>query len=270
MNTEFGGAELPTESEGPTESSEPEKSQEHTELEASEEPDGGGAEPPEPDMTEHMSRRINKIREEAEERVRQAEERARQAAFKPAKGNESIEFLQVQGSINPYTGNVIDNLGEYKAYKKMFDEESEQFDQSEPENILELVEEKVSKILTAKEVETNAKNMLKADLAKISRTNPSIKTIADIEKLPESKTILEKVMRGYDLHDAYFTSVQTKSVKPKEDTTGHMVSVTGNGGGQGLKPIPTNEVSFYENAWPDLTAKERTEKYNTILQLQGE
>lgn len=107
---------------------------------------------------------------------------------------------------------------------------------------------------------------LEKELTKIRRINPNIKSIDDLAGDPKfDKLVIE---HGVPLSEAYelLHPIHTKTTK---DTKAHLTGInTGDVASDGMVEIPSSEIGFYKENFPDKKPSELKEIYNRIIKRQ--
>jgi len=218
---------------------------------------------------------------------RRAEEEAKaKADAKIFEYNKKIAELS-KGLIHPVTQKPISSLDEYldafSAQEKLNQEAEWKQKGIDPSLIEQIVSEKLSKDPVLQEAKAIRDNHMKAvlDMAmeegvrEISKIDPSIKTLSDLEKSDPEGRILEKVGRGYSIADAYLSvnsekllAKQTAAAKQaainQAKSTGHMQATNGVSDASNDVDIPSNSIATWREYYPGLNDSELRKKYNSI------
>ena len=112
---------------------------------------------------------------------------------------------------------------------------------------------------------TQIETALARDIAEIQKLNPTIHSLEDLEGDAELE---ELVRHGINLAKAYKLVHPTpKQVKP--DTKSHLTGINaGDAASDGLVEIPSNELAFYKEQFPEKKPAELRDIYNRILKRQ--
>lgn len=128
------------------------------------------------------------------------------------------EAFQNSGLKNPYTGQPITSKAEYDAYKERFDaerreqlmrgagmsgEEFDRFVQDLPEVRRAREAQEAAERAQREAREAAARVRLDEQLREISAIDPSVKSLADLAKMPTYPRFYELVQRGNTLTDAF-------------------------------------------------------------------
>lgn len=193
------------------------------------------------------------------------------------------EVLAAVGMTNPYTGDPIETMDEFRTYKDKLSEERvqgfadragmarEEFDQM-VQQLPEVVRAK--EILQQAEVERE-KNFMEKQLAEISKLNPDIKTWEDLGKDPMYAQIREKVKttkmtpaEAYLLchHEELMTRAANRAKESRERSDAgrrHMTGVPAVGNGD--TAVPPDVRQSYRDFYPDMSDEEILRHYNRDL-----
>lgn len=115
------------------------------------------------------------------------------------------------GYVNPFTGRAIESEADYIAYTQQAENEakSERFKASgiDKDMLLEVIGElpevKAMKEIQAAQEEKFAQESLLYCISEISKIDPSVKTVDDLEKSPNYEKFNALVEKGYSLKDAF-------------------------------------------------------------------
>jgi hypothetical protein len=121
-----------------------------------------------------------------------------------AKAREDAAFAAAfEGRIDPYSGKPIRNKSDYDAYKAAYDKEAEDLAVKDDPLANHPVLKKIEAL--AKKLEDDeAKVKLDADIAKITAVNPKIRSLADLQALPNFAQIQNLVVKhNHTIDEAY-------------------------------------------------------------------
>jgi len=106
---------------------------------------------------------------------------------------------------------------------------------------------------------------LEKELTKIRMINPNIKSLDDLEGDPKfDKLVIE---HGVPLSEAY--ELLHPQHKAQKDTKSHLTGInTGDVASDGMVEIPSSEIGFYKENFPDKKPSELKEIYNRIIKRQ--
>lgn len=151
---------------------------------------------------------------------RRAEDEARQKMQA-----EMDEVFKSSGMRNPYTKAPITTKAEFDAYKKQYDEEQVKKVKTASgmteENFNEFVE-KLPQVRQARETQAQAQAVLQqaqmqeaklaadAGIKAIQQYDPTVKTVADLAKMPEYPQFYQYVQKGLNFEDAYLLTHRTQ------------------------------------------------------------
>lgn len=211
---------------------------------------------------------------EAEKKQILAELEAERAA-KVERVNEVVQTA-FRGAINPYTDKPIETEEDYEEYQKMYREDAlEKLGYSkdfiEKEIARNPIIKEAQKIIEAQK-SYQSKLAFDARLLEITKLNPEIKTIDDLQKIPEIEEFNEYVLqKHYDIVDAYkLVSHDAKKKISTAEQKEHLIRTGGNGGGGLEIEIPSSEIAYYKDSFPKDTPAQLRARYNRVLKRQGE
>ena len=181
----------------------------------------------EPEQTEHQEEAsqgemsLEQRRENAARRRRAETQAAINAAVEEERRkNEQAmaEFFQSAGLKNPVTGELIQNMEQYNAWKRGFDRarldkdlEDGKLTQETLNNAIEqnpLVQQAAQLVQKAREQEEQQQRAamearVERELEQIRQWNPNINTVADLMQMPNAQEFYQLVKRGNSFVDAY-------------------------------------------------------------------
>jgi len=288
LNLQFFGGEEEI-SEQTQESADPETLETaNTETENSESESGSEEQELTEDGTETPPQTPEENAKFAAIRRRAEEEAKAKADAKIFEYNKKIAELS-KGLIHPVTQKPISSLDEYldafSAQEKLNQEAEWKQKGIDPSLIEQIVSEKLSKDPVLQEAKAIRDNHMKAVLdmtmeegvREISKIDPSIKTLSDLEKSDPEGKILEKVGKGYSIADAYFTvnrekllAKQTAAAKQgainQSKSTGHMKTTDGVADNSSDVDVPESTMKVFRAMYGDSkTPAEIKKMYNTEL-----
>lgn len=208
---------------------------------------------------------------------------ARRKAEEDAKNKQAsidAEYARRFGNFkNPITGKPISTQAEYL---EALDAQSqlqaeEQFRQSgiDPELLNQIISNhpaiRQSEALIEQSKKLEAEQQVMADVAELGKLDASIKSFDDVP--PE---VVQRAMEtGLNLVDAYKIvnygkvnsanreAIQQAAINQAKNKQ-HMTPVNGVATNDGLKDIPTEELSKWKAFFPDASAEELKKKYNRV------
>lgn len=243
-----------------------------TEEEESEEEET--AEPPKQSAEENAKFAEIRRKYEAETKRLKAELEAERQA-KTERINEVVQTA-FKGYINPYTEKPIETEQDYEDYQKMYQEDMlsqvglskdyiEQMIANNP------VVKQAQEILAAQENQ-RAKIQFDLKMAEISKLDPNIKTVEDLQKMPNIDQFNFYVLqKKYDIVDAFkLVNPETHRKVNKAETKDHLIKLGGQEGGGAEREIPASELSYWKDSFPNDKPSELRARYNRALKRQGE
>ena len=223
--------------------------------------------------------------EPAEQTVEQTKEEraahaaARRKAEEDARVSKGVDdAIASLGLVNPYTGKAVTNKAEFEEYGKSVGKEKEDafldktgLTKEELKSYVDgLPEMQQAKRMQADMELQKQKTALDAAIAEVTKIDPAIKTLDDLQKLPNYGEIYDKAMRGYTLADAYLVVnrdklTQKASAAAKQAALNnlgkdHMKPTTSRGEGQ--IDVPADVMENYRLLNPKATDAEIREHYN--------
>ena len=181
----------------------------------------------EPEQTEHQveasqgEMSLEQRRENAARRRRAETQAAINAAVEEERRKNEramAEFFQSAGLKNPVTGELIQNMEQYNAWKRDFDRarldkdlEDGKLTQETLNNAIEqnpLVQQAAQLVQQAREQEEQQQRaameaQVERELEQIHQWNPNINTVADLMQMPNAQEFYQLVKRGNSFVDAY-------------------------------------------------------------------
>lgn len=244
--------------------------------ESAEEPEQEPERPGREDIPNHVWAAARK-RAEAEEKARVDREFARRC----------------EGKKNPLTGQPIRTMQEYWAAidaqnelrrQRAIEAATKGIDAQQAAAIREALTNDPEKArmkariddLERREIANSAAVALENDLRELSKIDPSIKNVHDLEVLPEFGDIVELVKKGYSLGDAYkvtrYDQVRSASEKSGRQAAinaarskNHLAKHGGNSAPGNMKAIPAKQLAFFKEQFPDKSMDELTKLYNQTI-----
>ena len=244
--------------------------------ESAEEPEQEPERPSGEDIPNHVWAAARK-RAEAEEKARVDREFARRC----------------EGKKNPLTGQPIRTMQEYWAAidaqnelrrQRAIEAATKGIDAQQAAAIREALTNDPEKArmkariddLERREIANSAAVALENDLRELSKIDPSIKNVHDLEVLPEFGAIVELVKKGYSLGDAYkvtrYDQVRSASEKSGRQAAinaarskNHLAKHGGNSAPGNMKAIPEKQLAFFKEQFPDKSMDELTKLYNQTI-----
>lgn len=174
------------------------------------------------------------------------------------------------GQVNPYTGRPITNKAEYDAFMRQHQQEEQraQYEQAgvDPDILNQLIAQNPT-VQQAQQVIEQAQmaegqRALEAQVAEITKLDPSVKSMQDIMAMPTFADFDAKVRQGYSIADAYKlanfdTLGQKRSAAAKQaalnavNGKSHLTATTGGAGEDVI--VPPETMDFYRQAFPGWT-----------------
>lgn len=270
------------------------------------EPTAGSADPEDPEndadngtdgkkqpLTPEQRRQNAARRRQQEQEARQAEiDQAVQAAVKAEKDKQSaamVDFFAKAGLVNNYTNQPITNMEQFLAWRQQFDAEKMQQQlkagNMTPEILQDLIGnhptmQKAQQIIdqseaAARERQAEAdKAVIDAEIAAIHELDPSINSVADLLKMPNSKEFYAMVNRGYSFRDAHYLVNREKLEKARDEAIRQqaMNNVRGKdhlspaniSRGKGAISVPAEDMTYFRLLNPNATEQQIQDYYNKI------
>jgi hypothetical protein len=211
---------------------------------------------------------------EAENRRLKAELEAERRA-KSERINEVVQTA-FQGYINPYTEKPIETEQDYEDYQAMYREDVLRNLGLSTDYIERMISENpvVRQAQSILEAQNHQRSKIQFDmkLAEISKLDPNIKTIDDLQKMPNVEQFNYYVLqKKYDLVDAFRLVNPEHNKKPSQaETKDHLIKLGGQDGGGKEKEIPASELAYWKDSFPNDKPSELRARYNRALKRQGE
>jgi len=198
-------------------------------------------------QTQAFSKALNKARENDNKRIAELEKEVEQAKLIPFKGQ-----------LNPYNEKPIETIEDYNEYQEMHQKEvlkSAGLDENYIKNLIENHPAvKKAETLIQTQEQAQAQIIINQQINEISKLDPTIKTLADIEKMPNKEQFDDLVFnKKMDLVSAYKIAnfdilTQRKANVAKQSAYNsqnkeHLIK-TGGTGGSGVE-IPVSVLSSY-------------------------
>lgn len=213
---------------------------------------------------------------EAENRRLKAELEAERQA-KTERINEVVQTA-FQGYINPYTEKPIETEQDYEDYQAMYREDVLQNLGLSTDYIEKMISENpvVRQAQSILEAQNHQRSKIQFDmkLAEISKLDPNIKTLDDLQKMPNIKEFNSYVLKppygkGYDLVDAFRLVNPEHNKKPSQaETKDHLIKAGGQPSSVSEKEIPASELAYWKESFPNETNTQLRARYNRYLKRQ--
>lgn len=222
----------------------------------------------------------------AETELAEKSEQARQAAFDRAAQArvDKIYADMFANQANPFTGRPITNEAEYLAFKAAQAQKAQEDALKEsgiqPDVIAQMVDSRVAqhpaiaaaqqaaaaaRAQQAQAAEAAANEAIRAEIAKISAIDPSVKTLEDIGKMPTADAFNRYVRQGVPLEDAFWLA-NRKDIEQKRLAAAKQTAInqarskqgldSGAGSGGAGVSVPAEQAAAYREVFPDATDEE--------------
>lgn len=251
---------------------------------AEESDDGAAGEQTPEERREHAARRR---RQEQDRAIREAVEAAL-AEQKKLDEQKWSDFFRRAKLKNTMTGEQINSFEEFGAWADAFEAEQMQRELQEgkltPETLKRVIADnptvrRAEELLRREENERRAREdaaaakRIEAEIAEISKLDPSIRSTADLLNMPRAQEFYEYVRRGNSFLDAFYlvnrerlaaqaaeaAKQQTlSSVRSREHLT-----ATGSGRGAGAQGVPADELAMFRLFNPDASEEDIQRFYNS-------
>lgn len=223
--------------------------------------------------------------EVAEQTVEQTKEERAQHAAARRKAEEDArvskgvdDAIASLGLVNPYTGKAVTNKAEFEEYGRSVGKEKEDafldktgLTKEELKSYVDgLPEMQQAKRMQADMELQKQKTALDAAIAEVTKIDPAIKTLDDLQKLPNYGEIYEKAMRGYTLADAYLVvnrdkltqkaSAAAKQAALNRSGKDHLTTTSSRG--EGAIDVPADVMEMYRAMNPKASDQEIRDHYN--------
>ena len=192
---------------------------------------------------------------------------------------------QFSGYTNPLTGQPIDGVESYLAAIEAQNQLSmqEQLKNSgvDPNLINQVIQNnpviRQAEELIAKQQEAEQQKMIDSELQEIYALDSTIKSPEDIIKMDNFEQFRGYVSKGYSFADAFKLANFSKLQQMNSDAVrqaavnqargvSHMTSTSSvSAPGDNAVDIPANELSFWQECYPNLPMAELKKKYNATL-----
>lgn len=244
-----------------------------------------------PESTEQSAdeRRQNAARRRQQEQQAAIDKAVAEArADEQAKAKKSQEdFFKRAKLKNTLTGADITSLDEFDTWERDFNQKKLERDlkagKLSPETLQSAIESSPT-VQAAKQIverEQSAQQQaqqqdfqaqIDAEIAEISKFDPSIKTTADLLTMPNSKEFYDYVQKGLSFTDAYFLvnreKVQTATAQAAKNSAlsnqrgkDHLTGANGSRG-SGAKTVPNEDLAMFKLFNPNATPEEIQTYYN--------
>lgn len=254
-----------------------------------------GAKPGEPTGTSPLSeeqRRINAAR-----RRQQEQQAAIEAALQQERSQTAAVMNEVfakAGLKNTFTGAPITNMDEFQQWNEKFEETRLQRELQAGKLTVESLNRVVSEhpaVQAAQQLidqNTQAQQeqqraaeqtRIEGELAEIAKIDPSIKSVADLLKMPTSNEFRGYVAKGYGFLDAFklsnmesITNARAEAVKQEAMNNARgkdHLRATGNGRGTGAASVPPQQMALFRQMNPGASDADIQKFYNNYLSRKG-
>jgi hypothetical protein len=243
----------------------------------------------EEEQTEEQEKTADPPKQSAEENAKFAEIRrkyetenkrlrAELEAERQAKSERINEVVQTafKGYVNPYTEKPIETEQDYEDYQAMYREDLLQQLGLSTDYIERMISENpvVRQAQAILETQNHQRSKMAFDfkLAEISKLDPNIKTVEDLQKMPNIDQFnYYVVQKKYDLVDAFkLVNPETHRKQSQAETKDHLIKLGGQDGGGKEKEIPASELAYWKDSFPNDKPAELRARYNRALKRQGE
>lgn len=208
----------------------------------------------------------------AEENARQAAGRRireREAAARAAARAEMSETLRRLGITNPDTGEVVDSIEKLEAYEKGLSQARIASGRPTEEDIRRVVREETSGQPQAQAQRAPTEADYAAEVAEISRLDPSITSLGDILRSEAGPKFRDYVAKGLNFVDAYTLAArdklaqrQTEAARVKAAGKEHLSATQSVHAGEGDAPVPADELEIFRAMMPDVSDTEFRKYWN--------
>lgn len=211
---------------------------------------------------------------------------ARRQAEAEQKRIDALYAQKYQGYTNPETGKPILSAMDYmeavEAQERIAQARELQEKGVDPQMIHNMINSnpvvrQARQVIQAMETR-EANEKIAEDIREISKMNPRIKTMEDLIRSENSVQVID-FARNHNmrLHEAYrflnMDSIQNGQANAIRQgainaarSKSHMIPTNGTtSSGESLVDIPAGELPIWQEAYPDLSVKEITKKYNATL-----
>ena len=221
--------------------------------------------------------------EPAEQTEQSKEDNAKYAAIRrkaEADAQKAVDdTFAASGLTNPYTGKPILNKADFEEYAKAVSKEKvdgilDKTGMTEDEfkqMVDELPDVKAAKKAKADYERQQQKITLDAQMAEVTKLNPDIKSVADLQKLDSYQTIYQYVLRGLSIPDAYKLA-NFDSLSGKTSAAAKQAAINAKAGkdhltqtasrGEGAQSVPADVAEMYRAFNPKATEAEILAHYN--------
>lgn len=243
------------------------------ELEESEEQEKP-AEPPKQTAEENAKFAEIRRKYEAENKRLKAELEAERQS-KSERINEVVQTA-FKGYINPYNEKPIETEQDYEDYQKMYREDMLQQLGLSTDYIEKMISENpvVKQAQAVLETQNLQRSKMQFDikLSEISKLDPNIRTIDDLQKMPNIDEFNDYVLnKHYDMVDAFkLVNPETHRKPSQSETKDHLIKLGGQEGTATEKEIPASELAIWKDNFPNDKPSELRARYNRALKRQGD
>lgn len=222
------------------------------------------------------ARQGEKPRQSAEENARQAagrrireREAAAEARGKAAMQAEVDAVLRRLGMPNPDTGEAVDSWTKLEEYERGLSSARIASGRPTEEDIRRVAREEMSGQSQAQEQRAPTEADYAAEVAEISRMDPSINNLGDILRSEAGPKFREYVAKGLNFVDAYTLAArdrlaqrQTEAARVKAAGKDHLSATQSVHAGEGDLPVPADELELFRAMMPDTPDAEFRKYWN--------
>lgn len=247
--------------------------------------------PGNPPLSEEQ-RRINAAR-----RRQQEQQAAIEAALQAERSQTAVAMNQVfakAGLKNTFTGAPITNLDEFQQWNAKFEETRLQRELQagkltvdglhqamDQHPAIQQAQQLIQQTQAQQQEQQRAaeQSRIEGELAEIAKLDPSIKSVADLLKMPTSSEFRGYVAKGYGFLDAFklsnmesITNARAEAVKQEAMNNARgkdHLRATGNGRGTGAASVPTQQMALFRQMNPGKSDAEIQKFYNNYLSRKG-
>lgn len=259
------------------------------EAEGKEPNDGDDGAQPEKQTQTPAQRRENAARRRAQEQQAAIDQAVNAALQAERERNDAVmaDFFAKAGIKNTFTGETIKSLDEFRAWNEKV--QSQQLEQQlrtgkmTPETLnaaisshpaVKQAEALIQQEQNRQRQEQEAQNRarIEAEIAEIGKIDPSIKTVADLLKMPNAKEFYELVNRGYSFKDAHFVLNREKLETARAEairqqavnnaqSKDHLRAAAGSRG-SGAVAVPEADMKWFQTFNPNASQSDIQAFYN--------
>ena len=213
-----------------------------------------------------------KPQQSAEENARQAAGRRlreREAAARAAARAEMSETLRRLGMTNPDTGEVVDTVDKLEEYERGLSQARIASGRPTEEDIRRVAREEMNGQRPVQEQKAPTEADYAAEVAEISRLDPSVTSLGDILRSEAGPKFREYVAKGLNFVDAYTLAArdklaqrQTEAARVKAAGKDHLSATQSVHAGEGDAPVPADELEIFRAMMPDVSDTEFRKYWN--------